>query len=156
MSDLIYLERMYEAGAAPYFDALAAHAYGHTMPPDAPPDPNVINFRRVEILRDVMVAHDDGTKPVYVTEAGWNDHPRWAGAVAPAERVEYTVGAYAWAHQRWPWCKAVAMWAFRYPAPTHSYQDHFTFVTTDFEPQVIYLEVQAYTGNGEQSLPSPP
>jgi hypothetical protein len=41
------------------------------------------------------------------------------------------------------------MWAFRYPAPTHSYQDHYTFVTGDFEPKVIYLEVQEYTGNGE-------
>jgi hypothetical protein len=147
MSDLIYLERMYQAGAAPHFDALAAHAYGQTYPPDAPPAPDVINFRRVEILRDIMAAYGDTDKSVYVTEAGWNDHPRWTGAVSPAERIEFTIEAYEWARNQWPWCKSVAMWAFRYPAPTYSYQDHFTFVTTDFEPKVIYLEVQAYTGN---------
>jgi len=147
MNDLIYLERMYQAGAAAHFDALSAHAYGRTSPPDAPAAPGSINFRRVELLRDIMVAYGDAAKPVYVTEAGWNDHPRWTGAVSPAERIEYTIGAYEWAREHWPWCKTVAMWAFRYPAPTYSYQDHFTFVTPDFEPQVIYLEVQAYTGN---------
>jgi hypothetical protein len=150
MSDLIYLERMYEAGAAPHFDALAAHAYGQTFPPDASPAPDAINFRRVELLRGIMVAYGDGAKPIYVTEAGWNDHPRWTGAVSPAQRIKYTIGAYEWAREHWPWCTCVAMWAFRYPAPTHSYQDHFTFVTTDFQPQVIYLEVQSYTGNAEE------
>lgn len=146
MSDLAYLEQMYRAGAAPYFDALAAHAYGLTFSPEAPPAPDAINFRRVELLRAVMVAHGDGAKPVYVTEAGWNDHPRWVNGVHPAERIEYTIGAYEWARQNWPWCKSVAMWAFRYPASTLSYQDYYAFVTVDFEPKVIYLEVQSYTG----------
>ncbi len=147
MSDLIYLERMYRAGAGPYFDALSAHAYGHTSPPEELPAEDRINFRRVELLRDIMVAYGDGHKPVYITEAGWNDHPRWTGSVSPAERIEYTIGAYQWSYHHWPWCEAVAMWAFRYPAPTYSYLDHFTFVTDDFQPQVIYLEVQEYTGN---------
>jgi len=147
MSDLVYLNRLYEAGAAPYFDALAVHAYGQTSPPEEPPARDAINFRRVELLRDSMLAYGDVEKPVYVTEAGWNDHPRWTGAVSPAQRIEYTIGAYEWARNRWPWCEAVVMWAFRYPAPTYSYQDNYAFVTTDFEPRVIYLEVQEYTGN---------
>ncbi len=149
LSDLIYLRRMYDAGAAAYFDALAAHAYGHTSPPAAPPAEDAINFRRVELLREVMIFYGDSEKPVYVTEAGWNDHPRWTGAVSPAKRIEYTIGAYDWAHQRWPWCKCVAMWAFRYPAPTQSYHDHYAFVGADFDPHVIYLEIQDYTGNTE-------
>jgi len=146
MNDVTYLERMYQAGVAPYFDALAVHAYGLTFPPEESPASDKINFRRVELLRAGMVAHGDGDKPVYVTEAGWNDHPRWAGSVRPAQRIEYTIGAYEWARQRWPWCACVAMWAFRYPAPTYSYHDYYSFVTTDFEPKVIYLEVQNYTG----------
>jgi len=144
LSDLAYLERMYQANAAPYFDALAVHAYGLTLSPDDPPAPGVINFRRAELLHEIMVAHGDGDKPVYVTEAGWNDHPRWTGGVRPAQRIEYTIGAYEWARQHWPWCTCVAMWAFRYPAPTHSYHDYYSFVTADFEPKVIYLEVQNY------------
>jgi hypothetical protein len=145
LNDLAYLERMYRAGAGPYFDALAAHAYGLTFPPEAPASSDVINFRRVELLRDVMVAHGDGHKPVYVTEAGWNDHPRWTNGVRPAQRITYTIGAYEWARQHWPWCTCLAVWAFRYPSLTHSYHDYYTFVTTDFEPKVIYLEVREYT-----------
>jgi len=145
LSDLAYLEQMVQAGAAPYFDGLAVHAYGLKSPPEAPPTLDTINFRRVELLRAIMVAHGEGDKPVYVTEAGWNDHPRWANAVRPAERIAYTIGAYEWARQHWPWCRCVAMWAFRYPAPTLSYQDYYAFVTTAFEPRVIYLEVRNYT-----------
>jgi hypothetical protein len=146
LSDVAYLERMYQAGAATYFDALAVHAYGLTFPPEEPPAAGAINFRRVELLREIMVAHGDEGKPVYVTETGWNDHPRWANSVRPAQRIEYTIGAYEWARQHWPWCTCVAVWAFRYPAPTHSYHDYYAFVTTDFEPRVIYSEVQNYTG----------
>ena len=147
-NDLAYLERMYQAGAASCFDALAAHAYGLTFPPDEAPAPDVINFRRVELLREVMVAHGDGDKPVYVTESGWNDHPRWVHAVRPAQRIEYTIGAYEWARQHWPWCTCVAAWAFRYPASTLSYHDYYAFVTTDLEPKEIYLEVQGYARRG--------
>ena len=146
LNDLAYLERMYQAGAASSFDALAIHAYGLTFPPEEPPAADAINFRRVELLREIMVTNGDGDKPVYVTEAGWNDHPRWARSVRPGQRIEYTIGAYEWARQNWPWCACVAMWAFRYPAPTHSYQDYYAFVTETFQPKVIYLEVQKYTG----------
>ena len=146
LSDLLYLERMSGAGAGAPFDALAVHAYGLASPPQEPPAPGAINFRRVELLRQVMDAHGDEDKPIYVTEAGWNDHPRWARAVRPAQRIEYTIGAYEWARTHWPWCTCVAMWAFRYPAPTRNYQDYYAFVTADFEPKVIYLEVQSYTG----------
>jgi len=145
LNDLDYLEGMYEAGAAPYFDGLAVHAYGLGFPPEAGPGPDVINFRRVELLRAVMEEHGDGDKPVYVTEAGWNDHPRWTRAVRPAQRIAYTIGAYEWARDNWPWCRCVAMWAFRYPAPLHNYQDYYTFVTDDFRPKPIYLAVQEYT-----------
>jgi hypothetical protein len=37
LNDILYLEAMYQAGAAPYFDALAMHTYGFTEPPEASP-----------------------------------------------------------------------------------------------------------------------
>ena len=141
LGDLDYLQAMYDAGAAPYFDALAVHAYGLTFPPDDPPDPEVINFRRVELLREIMVANGDAHKPIHITEAGWNDHPRWTRAVRPAQRIRYTIRAYEMALD-WPWLHSLSMWAFRYPAPEKSYRDYFTLVTADFQPKPIYFEVQ--------------
>ncbi len=149
IDDLLFLQQLYEAGAAPDFDVLAAHAYGWSFPPDEPPAADAINFRRVELLRDVMVAHGDGDKPVMITEGGWNDHPRWTRAVRPGQRIQYTLRAYELA-QEWPWMEAVALWAFRYPWDAKSYQDYYTFVRTDFEPKPIYLEVQQYARNGSE------
>ncbi len=94
MNDLDYLQAMYDAGARPYFDLLAVHSYGWTLPPDEPPAADAVNFRRVELLRQIMARNGDEAKHVIITEAGWNDHPRWTKAVRPAQRAAYTVRAY--------------------------------------------------------------
>ena len=143
MDDLEYLRRMLDAGAAQYFDILAVHAYGGAFPSDMTPDPQLVNFRRVELLRQLMVQHSAANKPIIITEGGWNDHPRWTRAVKPGQRIQYTVRAFQIA-QGWNWCQAVALWAFRYPWPANSYLDYFTFVTPDFDPKPIYLETQRY------------
>jgi polysaccharide biosynthesis protein PslG len=151
MDDLVYLRRMYDAGAADAFDILSVHSYGWVYPADFAPDPGVVNFRRTELVRDVMVAAGDGETPIYITEGGWNDHPRWTRAVKPAQRVAYTLQAYEMA-QAWPWCEVVALWAFRYPWDTRSYLDYFTFVTPEFQPKPIYLEVQRYARGEAQDV----
>jgi hypothetical protein len=144
MNDLIYLQRMYDAGAKGYFDALAVHAYGFRFPPEDPPSPDKLNFRRVEILRKVMEKNGDSDKMLIITEGGWNDHPRWTGAVKPAQRISYTIRAYEMALE-WDWCEAVALWIFRFPWPIGDYRDYFAFVTVDFSPRPIYLELQRYS-----------
>ena len=144
MNDLDYLQGMYDAGAADVFDILAAHAYGWKFPVDDPPAADKVNFRRVELLRQVMVRNGDDHKPIMVTEGGWNDHPRWTKGVRPYQRIAYTIGAYELAARDWDWCLAVAPYAFRFPRPARSYQDYFTFVTPEFKPKPIYREVQRY------------
>ena len=144
MNDLDYLQRMYADGAAAYFDLLAIHAYGWHSEPDEAAAKDVVNFRRAELLRAIMVANGDSKKAAMITEAGWNDHPRWTRAVRPSQRIIYTIRAYEIAQNEWPWALAVCFWAFRYPWDAKSYQDYFTFVRTDFEPKPIYLEVQRY------------
>lgn len=145
VNDLVFLQAMYDAGAAAYFDILAIHAYGWHFEPDSPPDPAVVNFRRSELLRDIMVRNGDEATPAIITEGGWNDHPRWTRAVRPAQRIAYTLRAYDIALQEWPWLDALCLWVFRFPWDQNSYQDYFTFVRTDFEPKPIYTEVQRYT-----------
>lgn len=154
LSDLTYLAEMYQtlllapsASHSPSlalrrpWDALAVHTYGTTMPPDAPPAPDAINFRRVELLRAVMLAHGDDS-PIYITETGWNDDMRWINGVTPAQRIEYTLGALDYAQMHWPWVRCVALWVFKLPAPARGYRDHFTFVTPSLEPLPIYEELR--------------
>ncbi len=144
MDDLQFLQRMYDAEARGYFDGMAIHAYGWVFPPDDRPGTEVLNFARAELIQQLMAANGDGGLPCFITEAGWNDHSRWTKAVSPGLRIEYTRRAYQKAMQEWPWCQALAMWAFRYPWPARTFQDGFSFVTPSFIAKPIYSEIQQY------------
>jgi polysaccharide biosynthesis protein PslG len=147
LNDLTYLAAMYEAGAADFFDGLAVHAYGLTFPPEAEPAADVLNFRRVELVREIMVAYGDQETEIFITETGWNDHPRWARAVRPGQRIQYTLDALAYAERYWPYVRMMAIWAFRFPAPTRSYMDYYTLVTPEFVNKPIYDVLKNYSGN---------
>ncbi len=149
LNDLLYLDAILKAGAADYFDALAIHTYGFTESPQEQPEPDVLNFRRAELLHNIL--HNYTDKPVYITETGWNDHPRWTKAVRPAQRIQYTLEALEWAEQEWPWAEKLCLWAFRYPAPTLSYPDNFTFITPEFQIKPIYYAVQDYARGWSRS-----
>jgi hypothetical protein len=146
-NDLTYLAAMYEAGAAEYFDGLAVHCYGLTFPALAEPDPEVLNFRRVELTRQIMDAYGDAGTPIFVTETGWNDHPRWTKAVRPGQRIQYTLEAINLASEGWPTVQVVAFWVFRFPAPVRSYMDYYTLVTPEFVAKPIYSALQEASGN---------
>jgi hypothetical protein len=166
LNDLAYLEEMYATARVAHrvsntgygirnmpiqnrqsaiehlpWDALAVHNYGSTLPPEAPPAPDTINFRRAELLREIMMKHGDDS-PVYITETGWNDDVNWVNGVTPAQRIDYTLRALDYAKSNWPWVRSVAFWVFKLPAPARGYRDHFTFVTPSLEPLPIYEEVK--------------
>ncbi|MBZ0277875.1 MAG: beta-galactosidase [Anaerolineae bacterium] len=159
LNDLLYLQAIYDAGAADYFDALAVHTYGFTEPPEAEPGATILNFRRAELIHSIMAEYGDMDKPVFITESGWNDNPRWTKAVRPSERAAYTVNSYRWAETHWPWVGKLCTWVLRYPANTGTYPDNFTLITPDFEPKPIYNTLQAYARGWERSeelwLPAP-
>jgi hypothetical protein len=148
-NDIVYLRRLYEAGGKPYFDALAVHTYGFTAPADDPPGFDRLNFRRYEMLREVMRAFGDGDKPVYITESSWNDHPRWIYAVRPGQRVQYTLDALNFVEKNWLTVKNLCFWYFRSPVLLRTYQDYFSFVTVDFRPRPIYDEVRRWARGAE-------
>ncbi|GIV97476.1 MAG: hypothetical protein KatS3mg057_2133 [Herpetosiphonaceae bacterium] len=145
MDDLEYLRRMVQAGAP--FDMLAAHPYS-PAPPDEPPAPEVVSFRRPEIYHTMLQELGRGDVPIVITEAGWNDHPRWSAAVPPDERIRRTLDAYRIA-EGWPWLVATCMWQFNLPSITHSYQDNWTFVAPDLITKPIYDAVRRWA-RGEE------
>ena len=154
LSDLIFLQRMYDAGARDYFDILAIHSYGYVFPPDEPPADDKINFSRAELIRDVMVHNNDGDKKIIITEGGWNDHPRWTKAVRPYQRILYTIQAYEMAKE-WDWCQALVIWSFRTPVPERNFRDYYTLVTSGFILKPIYLEIQSYARGASDWLAQP-
>ena len=159
LNEFDYLSAMYQAGAGEYFDALAMHTYGYHDAPAAEPDPERLNFRRAELLRQIMRNHGDEEKRATITEFGWNDHPRWTGAVRPSQRSAYTVQAFEYAENNWDWVDNLCLWALRYPADTLSYPDNFTLISADFTLKPIYFALQDYARGWARSeetwLPPP-
>lgn len=116
--DAEFLQGMYDAGAADYFDALGLNAPGYKAPPETPPEEGEANpeygggrwfvFRHVEDMRDVMVANGDAESQIVILELGWTTdsvNPDYAWhSVSEAEQAEYLVGAYQFAAENWqPW-----------------------------------------------------
>ncbi len=151
LNDLIYLQKMYAALGQrknrPY-DAWAVHSYGRAAPPEEAPAPDRINYRRTELLRQIMVEQGDAALPMLITEAGWNDDSHWAYGVSPAKRIEYTLAAWDYAKANWPYVQCVAMWVFKLPVPAHGYRDRFTFITPSLEPLPIYDEAKQHLATG--------
>lgn len=116
LSDLDYLRQLYQKGAAAWFDAIGANAYGFDLSPSTEPAPDQLNFRRPELLRQIMVAQGDGDKAVWITAWGWwtaveggiADSP-W-GRVSLQQRAGYVQTGWNWVQERWPWAGAMA-WA---------------------------------------------
>jgi hypothetical protein len=146
-NDLVFLDEIYRAGGAACFDILSANAFGFDYPPEAPPDPAVLNFRRVELQRAVMERHNDGGKAIWINEYGWNASPSsfpddlltWE-RVSLEEQADFTVRGIAWARQQWPWLGVVNLWYFRHvgdiPPEWPAY--YFALVDPDFQARPVY------------------
>lgn len=149
LNEIDYLQGMYDAGAGKYFDAMAANAYGTTYPPEDEPSPEKLNFRRVELLRDVMVKNGDAGKSVWFNEYGWNASPAtitnlpW-GRVTPQEQGDYTVRGIQYAREHWPWAGVFTIWYLRQVGDIPSTQSdyYFQLLDTDFVRQPAYLIIQ--------------
>lgn len=118
MPDNQFLQGMYDAGAAEYFDVLGLNAPGYKAPPETPPEEGETNpdfgggrwfvFRHVEDMRIIMEANGDGDKQVAILELGWTTdkvNPSYAWhAVSEEEQADYLVRAYQYAAENWdPW-----------------------------------------------------
>ncbi|MBL8046033.1 MAG: O-antigen ligase family protein, partial [Anaerolineales bacterium] len=111
LSELIYLQQLYDLNAGAYFDAAAGKPYGYaTSPEDKQTDPQLFNFSRLVLLRQVMERNGDAHKLLWVGGFGWNTHPDsiW-GRVTPAEQTTYIQQAYARAEREWPWAGPLAL-----------------------------------------------
>jgi hypothetical protein len=116
--DMDFLQGMYDAGAADYFDVLGLNAPGYKAPPETSPEEGESNpeygggrwfvFRHVEDMREIMVANGDEAKQAAILELGWTTdevHPEYTWhAVTEEEQADYLVRAYTYAAENWrPW-----------------------------------------------------
>jgi hypothetical protein len=153
LSDLVYLQQMYDAGVKGYFDIMGVMAYGlWTGPGDHRASPELTNFARPQLIRDIMVRNGDEDKALWATEIGWNAVPEdfsgfpTYGRVTLDQQARYAVQAYQRAQQEWPWMGVMNYWFFKRATDTESDQAfyYFRLVEPDFTPLPVYTALSAY------------
>jgi hypothetical protein len=153
LSDLVYLQQMYDAGVQGHFDIMGVMAYGlWTGPGDRRASPELTNFARPQLIRDIMVRNGDADKPLWATEVGWNavpaDFPAYPlyGRVTEEQQARYAVQAYQRAQQEWPWMSVLNYWFFK--RATDSERDqvfyYFRLVEPDFAPLPAYEAMREF------------
>ncbi len=153
LSEPRYLARLYEAGAAPYFDVVVGKPYGFdTGPDDRRVDEAVLNFSRLLLLREVMVKHGDGGKAVWASHWGWNalppgwdDVPSLWGQTDAATQAARTVAALERARTEWDWVGALILEHWQPAAPPDDPRWGFALVGRDGALRPVYHAVARWT-----------
>jgi O-antigen ligase len=119
-----YLHHLLSLGAGAFFDIAAGQAYGFDQPPESPPAPDQLNFRRVELLHQVLVRHGLAGMPIFITRWGWwtPQSPNLDPQVSPWRSIpvttlrDYQQRGWLWMQMHWPWAAAPA-WVQYAPGP---------------------------------------
>ena len=152
ISDIRYLKAMYAHGARELMDVVAGKPYGQfSSPLDRTVDEGVLNFSRIVALREVMLANDDGRKPLWASNYGWNALPSdWRGdasiwgEVREEKQVEYTVQALDRAHRELPWLGPMFLHHWQPAGSPDSAQWGFALVKQDGSASTLLQTLQDY------------
>ncbi len=153
-SDLTFLEKMYSADAASYFDILSVQGHGlWTGPTNRRTEPGQTNLSRLRLLREIMVGRGESHKPIWISELGWDalpvDFPLPAthGRVTETQQARYTVQAYQRIRDEWPWVGVAFYWHFRRVHEVNRLEVDFYYrmLDPDFTPRPVYTAYQQMT-----------
>jgi hypothetical protein len=155
MNEFVFLQRMYDAGAAPCFDVLSVNDYMlWSGPTDRRMRPLNINVSRPMYIRDIMVANGDGDKSIWIGEMNANAVPNDPdiadlgayGQVTLEEQARYAPLAYQRIREEWPWVGVVNFWFFKRPDERERNQAmyYFRMVEPDFTPMPVYGAMKEY------------
>ncbi len=155
LNDLVFLQRLYDAGAAPYFDVLAMQGYGlWSGPTDRRMHPRVMNFSRPQFVRDMMVRNGDAHKPIWISEMNWNAVPddipdKRFGQTTEAEQARNLTLAYQRIEAEWPWLGVANVWFLKRASDQWEQERkpeaYFRLLAPDFRPLPVYDALAALT-----------
>jgi hypothetical protein len=159
MEDVDWLNGLYDAGGAAYFDVLGMHAYIGNQDPTT--DPTVCTpmcFRDIELYRAIMEQRGDSAKRAMITEFGTleqtsADLGQYAWMELPSQtRAQYLVQALHMASTQYTWLTGATVYNLDYATspsfPATSEQPWFSLLNPDRSPRMAYTQIQQARSNG--------
>ncbi len=159
MSELTFIQGLYDHGAQDSFDILSVMGYGlGNSPEDRRVGTDRYNFSRTLLVRDIMVRNGDAAKPVWLSEYGWIAVPEerkaiysnyWGPSADEETQARWTVEGLERARREWPWVGTIFVWGFRWvEPPTERPNDparYFEVVDHDFAPRPAYVALRDWS-----------
>ena len=174
LSDLVFLQALYDHGGGACFDVLSAQGYGlRSGPTDRRLRATSVNIARHTYYRDIMARNGDAHKPIWLSEAAWNATldaelpPEQIslygayGSVTQEQAARYMPIFYQRIQQEWPWIGNVMYWFFTRKDPFEADQAfyYFRMAEPDYQPEKpsftplpVYHSVQEYLRGQEPIL----
>ena len=150
MDERLFLQAMYQAGAADFFDVLAAHPYSFGQAPDAPQsDSQHPAFERLVELRDIMLDNGDARKTVWITEMGWTVNPPPEQpdiGVSLNQQATYLAEALKLIRNDWPWVELITVWNLSRLESNHPFGGYSLFDSSG-QPRPAFEAWQQVAGN---------
>ncbi len=174
LSDLVFLQALYDHGGGDCFDVLSAQGYGlRSGPSDRRLRATSVNIGRHSYYRDIMVRNGDAHKPIWLSEAAWNatldaDLPPEQislygnyGNVTQEQAARYMPMLYDRIQREWQWVGNVMYWFFTRKDPFEADQAFYYFRMAEpdyqpdrptFTPLPVYHSVRDYIRGSERVL----
>ena len=174
LSDLVFLQALYDHGGGECFDVLSAQGYGlRSGPTDRRLRATSVNVARHNYYRDIMLRNGDGHKPIWLSEAAWNatldaelppEQISLYGAygnVTQGQAARYMPIFYERIQREWPWIGNVMYWFFTRKDPFEADQAFYYFRMAEpdyqpdkptFTPLPVYHSVQDYISSQDPLL----
>jgi len=164
MEDVDWLNGLYDAGGAAYFDALGVHAYVGNQDPNADPSScTPMCFRDIDLYRSVMDQRGDNAKRGMITELGTLEQTsidlgpyEWM-ELPSDQRADYLVQALRLASTQYTWLMGATVFNLDYAAhgslPANSERPWFSLLrmSTDghtLVPTLAYTRIQQARQSG--------
>lgn len=174
LSDLVFLQLLYDHGGGDCFDVLSAQGYGlRSGPSDRRLRATSVNVARHTYYRDIMARNGDAHKPIWLSEAAWNatldaelppEQISLYGAygnVTEEQAARYMPIFYERIQREWPWVGVVMYWFFTRKDPFEADQAFYYFRMAEpdyqpdkptFTPLPVYDRVKEYIADQQPVL----
>ncbi len=174
LSDVVFLQALYDTGGGDCFDVLSAQGYGlRSGPTDRRLRSTSVNIARHVYYRDIMARNGDAHKPIWLAEAAWNaildaelppeDISLYGayGSVTQEQAAQYMPQLYDRVQREWAWVGNVMYWFFTRKDPFEANQAFYYFRMAEpdyqpekpsFSPLPVYHSVKEYIAALEPTL----
>jgi hypothetical protein len=160
-SDRDFLERLYAAGIAGHYDGLSIHPYNEWRDPDDAWQPQYKAYSflsGVKWVRDLMVAHGDSDKGLWLTEFGFSTCGTGDKVcVTPEQQAQYTKDSFKIA-AGWSYVRAAMVYNLRNIGDTpNSRLEQYGLVRRDWSKKPAYeaLKQALHEYYGPNAAPQP-